>query len=899
MLHEAEVYRDLTLVSQRRIFLERQKTEKLLRNMLPDCVLTDYVDGKVGQIARVASIAFVQIDIVSQQQNVVTPPAEVIQRLHDMFKRIDGIVGLYAHKGVNKIETVANTYLLCAGLLRTQQQQQQQHHYSQHAPNMKDDDDYDVDYTAQVISVALEIMSMVSSAKRINQRTAVCVRVGISTGPVVGGIIGVQRRFFRVFGDTVNVAARMCTSATREEVLMSHAAFVAMNDIEKAQFDIAAGILIPVKGKQNMICHAVRKKKAWVPLFNKVTLARGVSLYHEKSFSQKPLPGRSFVYHKIINYSQLNRWTLVYQQVLTHSRPVFVIPLPVHKYTGAPVLSANGERENKKQRVLGGVSDVCSVQCVDVLDTIERAFQQEFVQHLVERRIKHIHPCYFVFLCGILIYYGVTKAAISSIVLCTTIALLFAIHMALLFNRCLEMHLQAISVVFFTSLYVCACLGGYFTSLHFAYWMQCLNLYSGVLLTLQYRFALPLSIVGNVAFLLTTIFTKRFSFSVIIFHIFFLGLSAGITLYFSNRTERSYRSNFVLQYAVNQEQQYIDQLLNNLLPNEVVQILKQRHQRRQSQMTKTTTTVTTPTPTTVLPDTATFEYGNHNNSSQDSSSHVPTPRRNSMRIQQPWDEVTTESIDDECPSPSLNKHGDDVSFPLRSTGVSSRFAMQFTQTTVFESDLVGYTSLVSTMTPAATLNLLNHVFSRFDELAAYHKVEKIETIGDAFMCVVLHGSPHPILDFALRINNVLCECNKDLQTTLQIRMGVATGSCFAGIIGSEISRFHLFGAAHDHAIALEQAGIPGHILVADSTEILCADCYEFALMPDMIVQNAKTHILQGKLQQQQRQQQHYEPIMDDPNVTDLMSICAPAALPSARTSAATFVTPEEFCAGRP
>ena len=117
MLHEAEVYRDLTLVSQRRIFLERQKTEKLLRNMLPDCVLTDYVDGKVGQIARVASIAFVQIDIVSQQQNVVTPPAEVIQRLHDMFKRIDGIVGLYAHKGVNKIETVANTYLLCAGLL--------------------------------------------------------------------------------------------------------------------------------------------------------------------------------------------------------------------------------------------------------------------------------------------------------------------------------------------------------------------------------------------------------------------------------------------------------------------------------------------------------------------------------------------------------------------------------------------------------------------------------------------------------------------------------------------------------------------------------------------------------------------------------------------------------------
>ncbi len=113
-----------------------------------------------------------------------------MQRLHDVFKRIDGIVNVYGVQGVHKIETVSKTYLLCAGLLQ----------------------DID-DHAAAILEVSLEIMNMIKTKFSKTPRLPLNLRVGVSTGPIVGGIIGAQRRFFRIFGDAVNVSARMCTNA--------------------------------------------------------------------------------------------------------------------------------------------------------------------------------------------------------------------------------------------------------------------------------------------------------------------------------------------------------------------------------------------------------------------------------------------------------------------------------------------------------------------------------------------------------------------------------------------------------------------------------------------------------------------------------------------------------------
>ena len=66
-------------------------------------------------------------------------------------------------------------------------------------------------------------------------------------------------------------------------------------------------------------------------------------------------------------------------------------------------------------------------------------------------------------------------------------------------------------------------------------------------------------------------------------------------------------------------------------------------------------------------------------------------------------------------------------------GLASRFAMNFPNATVFESDIVGYTKLVSNWPAQRTLNMLNQLFSMFDRVAEQSVVEKIETIGDAFM----------------------------------------------------------------------------------------------------------------------------------------------------------------------
>ena len=116
------------------------------------------------------------------------------------------------------------------------------------------------------------------------------------------------------------------------------------------------------------------------------------------------------------------------------------------------------------------------------------------------------------------------------------------------------------------------------------------------------------------------------------------------------------------------------------------------------------------------------------------------------------------------------------------------------------------------------------------------------------MCVVLDGSPEPILDFALRIPTALAESNKklDLPSSLQVRIGVSYGACYGSVIGSEISRFHLFGRAHDHAIAIEQAGVADTVLVSQATIENTTASFAFALVPGMTIMNESVCRLIGR-----------------------------------------------------
>ena len=114
------------------------------------------------------------------------------------------------------------------------------------------------------------------------------------------------------------------------------------------------------------------------------------------------------------------------------------------------------------------------------------------------------------------------------------------------------------------------------------------------------------------------------------------------------------------------------------------------------------------------------------------------------------------------------------------------------------------------------------------------------------MCVTFEGAADPVLDFALRIVEVLADFNAKDNQNLQIRMGICTGSCFGGILGSRIPRFHIFGEAHDTSIKIEQNGVPGQIIVSASTYEISRDRYAYAKIPN-ILEDQDTYRLVGRV----------------------------------------------------
>ena len=159
-------------------------------------------------------------------------------------------------------------------------------------------------------------------------------------------------------------------------------------------------------------------------------------------------------------------------------------------------------------------------------------------------------------------------------------------------------------------------------------------------------------------------------------------------------------------------------------------------------------------------------------------------------------------------------------------------AEQFEQVTILFADIVDFTPL-SAQTPAKELvNLLNQIFSLFDGLAQRHRIEKIKTIGDAYM--VAGGLPMPrrdhadaIADMALEMQSAIGNLRTDNDRSFQIRIGMNTGPVVAGVIGQQKFIYDLWGDSVNVASRMESSGLPGKIQVTDTTYHLLKDKYEF------------------------------------------------------------------------
>ncbi len=141
--------------------------------------------------------------------------------------------------------------------------------------------------------------------------------------------------------------------------------------------------------------------------------------------------------------------------------------------------------------------------------------------------------------------------------------------------------------------------------------------------------------------------------------------------------------------------------------------------------------------------------------------------------------------------------------------------------TVLFADLKGFTSLATELTPAELVQRLDRVFSAFDALAAHHGLEKIKTMGDAYMAVA--GAPFALQNHATVATHMaldMVDRLQQLEPTLALRIGLASGPVVAGVIGRSKLSYDLWGATVNLASRMESHGIPGRVQISQSTRNL-------------------------------------------------------------------------------
>ena len=170
---------------------------------------------------------------------------------------------------------------------------------------------------------------------------------------------------------------------------------------------------------------------------------------------------------------------------------------------------------------------------------------------------------------------------------------------------------------------------------------------------------------------------------------------------------------------------------------------------------------------------------------------------------------------------------------LKNSGKTS--ARAYKMVSILFTDFVGFTKIAEKMTPTDLVNKLDVYFRKFDEIIVKNNLEKIKTIGDAYMCaggVPVRNNTNPIdtclaalqiQDYMAKLKNEAIINNEEYWS---LRLGINTGEVTAGVIGSEKLAYDIWGSAVNRAQRMEMLGEPGKVTVTGATYKLIEPFFE-------------------------------------------------------------------------
>ena len=178
------------------------ENERLLLNMLPPSIAQRLKSGEtyISDLHGNVSVLFTDIENFTQISEKLTPK-ELVAEIHEMFKSFDAIMEKY---GIEKIKTIGDAYLAVSGLPYGAE-----------------------DHAHRLIYAAREILELVAANRGNNG--IFNIRIGISSGPVVAGVVGVKKFAYDIWGDTVNTAARMEQYSEPGKINISGATYALIN----------------------------------------------------------------------------------------------------------------------------------------------------------------------------------------------------------------------------------------------------------------------------------------------------------------------------------------------------------------------------------------------------------------------------------------------------------------------------------------------------------------------------------------------------------------------------------------------------------------------------------------------------------------------------------------------